>query len=307
MREVDVLAEVLRAVRLRGTVYFQGEFGAPWGMDIPSGQVANFHAVVDGECWLNSDELNVGTALRTGDIVVFPHGTSHALLHGPDASAVPAGALLGDAVHGAPGEPHFGGAGKTTRIICGHFELDRESRHPLLTSLPPLIRVRENEVHDGNWMRQALALAAQETGSAQSGSHEVVDRLAEVLLIQMLRAHTAKLGEPVGFLAALSDPVLARALQSLHSDPTRQWTVDALSRTAGLSRTALSARFSEVIGLSPIRYLTEWRMARARELLTTTNLTLAQIADRSGYDSPFSFTKAFKRVYGTAPGALRAS
>ena len=300
---MDVLTDVLRALRLRGTAYFRADFRAPWGMAIDRQDVASFHVVVEGTCfatWADADPC----ALNRGDILVFPHGQSHALLDAWDTEAVPAAELLATQRHAERG-PEFGGTGERTEIICGHFELDRGGSHPLLAALPRVLVLRRGEGTDPEWVATATRLAVLEADSGRAGSSAVVDRIAEALMIQLIRAHAERSGHSSGFLAALGDRMLGPALAAMHQDPGAAWSVEDLARRIGASRSAFAARFKEMLGNTPMQYLTEWRMYGARELLREGALSTAQIAERVGYQSEFAFAKAYKRVFGEGPGATR--
>lgn len=306
---VDLLADVLRALRLQGTAYFRADFRAPWGMQMPGGPVASFHAVVDGRChaaWDDSRAPRRATAtLHSGDIIVFPHGRPHQLSGKAESPVVPAPDLLATRRQTGSGRTEFGGDGLACEIICGHFELDRSGSHPLLAALPPVVVLRRGEGTDPEWVATATRLAVMESTSSRPGSAAIVDRLAEALMIQLIRAHAERNELSTGFLAAIGDRMLGAALTLMHQQPAAPWSVEILARRIGASRSSFAARFKEVLGTSPMQYLTQWRMHGARELLGTQDLSLAEVATRVGYQSEFSFAKAYKRVFGQGPGAAR--
>ena len=301
---MDLLTDVLRALRLRGTVYFQADFRAPWGMDIKGGVFANFHLVVQGECWVRSGDDLDALRIGAGELVVFPHGDRHALLDRVDGEPVPAEELLSSGVT-TDDATVYGGDGPATTLICGHFECDRDGGHPLLSSLPRMIHVSTDDEGTGDWLETAAALAAKESQSKRSGSSAVVDRLAEVLLIQVLRHHAERSGVDRGFLAATRDRALSEAIALVHTDPAHAWSVEELARRSGMSRSTFAAHFKETIGTTPMRYLTQWRMQKARELLFDTDRSIGDVAEVVGYESEWAFAKAFKREFGTGPGAAR--
>lgn len=280
-------------------------FAAPWGMSIPQGEVANFHVVTEGRCWVRAEVMPKSTLLNDGDLVVFPAGDAHTLTDEPDGRALPAKEFLAGG-HPAPGGGGtvFGGSGSVCKVICGHFQHDTRPPHPLFASLPPALVIRAGS-GPNEWLQTALRLAVLESQSPTMGSPAVTDRLAEVLFIQVLRSFLHSQPSDGGFLAALIDRNIGPVIHSMHRRPEYPWTLAALARIGYCSRSALATRFKNMIGVSPIRYLIEWRMVRARDMLVSTDLTLAAIAARSGYQSEFSFSKAFKRVYGQAPGLLR--
>jgi len=299
---VDVLAKTLEALRLRGTVYFEADFRAPWGLAIPSGDVAAFHVVAAGSCWLRA--RGDATLLSQGDIVLLPHGGAHELVHEADADARPAEEVLSEP-NDEGSLPSYGGDGTATTLVCGHFEYDRHALHPFFRTLPELVHVSAGQEEQATWLATASRLAAAESASRQRGASAVVDRLAEVLLMQTLRLFFENSPEPRGFLAAVKDPSIGRALSSIHRDPARDWSVPELARVAALSRSAFSERFRELVDESPMRYLSNWRMLKARELLQNDSISVAEVASQVGYRSEFSFAKAFKRYHGQGPGAVR--
>jgi len=300
---VDLLTDILRVLELRGTLYFQAEFRAPWGMDIAGGEFANFHLVTAGRCWLRVGGETV--ELGPGDVAMLPHGDRHALLHAPDGRPVPAPEVLA-AERREAGGPVYGGGGPGTTLICGHFELDRAGAHPLFAGLPALLRLEAAAGARAAWVATATRLAAAESRASEPGSTAVVDRLAELLLIQLLRAALDAGSLPDSFLAALADPELQPSLEAIHANPAHPWTLESLSRAACMSRSKFAERFRRATGLAPIQYLTLWRMQRARRRLQTfPEESVVSIAESVGYRSEFAFAKAFKRTFGQGPGAAR--
>lgn len=296
----DVLSETLEALRLQGTAYFKAEFRAPWGMAIPAKDVAAFHVVVEGGCWLRA--CGGTRRLGHGDVVLFPEGSAHELVHAPEAPASPAGELLGsDQAEG------YGGSGSATTLVCGHFSYDRQALHPFFAALPELVHVPGTEAPHASWVATASQMAAAESASGERGAAVVVDRLAEALLLQTLRQFLATSPSPRGFLAAADDPAIGRALANIHAHPGQRWTVRDLAREAGVSRSGFAQRFRELVGESPMRYLARWRMLAARRLLASGTLSTAEVAERVGYESEFAFAKAFKRFFGEGPGSARRS
>jgi AraC-like DNA-binding protein len=302
---LDILADILRSQRLRGTVYFRADFREPWGLDIQGGTFANFHIVVKGKCWLRTDSGPV-RALESGDVVLFPHGSPHALLHAPDGKAFPAAQVTSV----AEDEPNqvFGGSGAvTTTLICGHFEFEPGVAHPLIDSLPSVVHVEASKHGRADWLAAAGQLAAIESASGRPGVTALVDSLAETLLVQTLLGYVERLSQPeeASFLAAIQDKSIGRVLGLIHKDPARDWTLDELALAGAMSRSVLTERFKTLVGASPMVYLAHWRMLKARELLRDTSLSIAQVAQAVGYETEFSFGKAFKRVIGKPPGQTR--
>jgi len=269
-------------------------------MAMDAGPVAQFHLVVRGRCW-----LKVGDATRqlaSGDIVVFPFGAAHALLDDPATTPIPGLRVL--QAH-REGQPIFDGQLEGARMLCGHFELDRELRHPLIRELPPLIHIKGMSAEQPSWLEAAVAMLVRESASDQPGAAAVVDRLAEVLFVQVLRAHLLSNAPSQGFLAALKDRRLNSALAIIHDKTHTDLSLGAIARAAGMSRSNLALRFKEVMGVTPMDYVTGWRMQRASEMLRSSRDSMADVAERVGYRSEAAFSRAFKRVFDQPPGAFR--
>lgn len=297
---MDVLSDVLQLVRLRGTVYFQSDFAAPWGMAMETSDLAAFHMVVRGHCWLwTADSPPI--PLAGGDMVLFTQGDAHWLSDKPGGACMPGVSVLADIQQG---RSPFRQGDVCTTLLCGHFEFDRELHHPLLQELPPLIHLRGAARHETACLDTAAALITRETSAPRPGTAVVVDRLAEILFIQMLRAYMAET-QPDGYWAALNDREISQALTLLHAQPEANWTLDSIARRIGMSRSAFATRFKQLVGETPMRYLTGWRMQKARELLRETNSPLSAIACQVGYHSQAAFIRAFHREFQQNPGAMR--
>lgn len=301
----DVLSDILHSLRLKGGVYFRCEFSAPWGMEVGPTQVADFHLITRGQCWLRTTSQKNPIPLHVGDIVVFPHGDAHAVVHAPEGKTIPAEQILdgqnlehyGPVVHGGDGLP----AG----ILCGYFAFDRESRHPLISGLPPLIHIRGTDAHDFVWLQTAANFIAHETRKARPGADAVVNRLVEVLFIHILRAYIERADVQHGLLAAIADRRIGAALACLHREPHKPWSVASLGQQVAMSRTAFATRFSLLVGRTPMEYLAAHRMEKAKEWLRSDGASVSAVAERAGYRSEAAFSKAFKRIVGVGPGAFR--
>ena len=297
---MDTLSDVLNLMRLRGCVYFLRNFAAPWGMEMPNGPYAQFHMVVRGRCWLRFEDITVG--LASGDVAVFPGGGGHVLLDDPNTVPVPGMTVL--EAHTAQ-QPIFVGGGEQARLLCGHFEFDRSFKHPLAEELPRLIHIKGLSAEQPDWFEAVTHVLIRETGADEPGATTVVDRLAEVLFIQVLRAYLMQSRPVRGFLAAVRDGQINRALKAIHAAAGSELTLVDIARQAGMSRSNLALRFKEVLGETPIDYLTRWRMLKAQEMLRTSDHTLSDIAECVGYKSQAAFSRAFKRQFAQNPGAFR--
>lgn len=321
---MDVLSDILDALRLRGTLYFSTEFGSWWGVRVPAfRRVARFHLVARGHCWVRV-EGKEGDAeraeregpsvrppeairLESGDLVLIPHGAEHVLMDAPGRACRTVDEVVEEAGFTGSGALVYGGDddGGPTRLVCGHFEFDEGLEHPLLSQLPPAIVVRWDEEVRGSPLEDVFRFMVREVQQGRPGYEAVVRRLSEVLFVQAVRFWADHSEHEQGVLAALADPRLGDALSAIHRDPAERWTLESLGRQAAMSRTAFAERFREVVGETPLQYLTSWRMQNAKRLLAESRMTLARIAGRVGYESAASFSRAFKRTVGETPGGYR--
>ena len=267
--------------------------------------VAEFHVVVKGNCWLRMSGRSDAIPLQGGDLVAFPHGDAHTLLDAPDGIALPAEEILHGQNLDHYGPVTYGGNGLPATVLCGYFQFDRNSPHPLVAALPSLIHIHRTDGYDFAWLQTALNFMIHETKAARPGAEAVVNRLVEVLFIQMVRAYVERTEAPPGMLSAISDRQIGAALQLMHQSPQDPWTLATLARQVGMSRSAFAARFNQLVGQTPIQYLTYWRMQKARGLLSETRLGTGTIAEQVGYQSEVAFAKAFKKAVGMGPGAYR--
>jgi AraC-like DNA-binding protein len=333
---MDVLSEVLRVVRLSGTIHFVGDFSAPWAfsssppemlaarLKVPQGSVTPFHALIEGECWVSSGKL-APIHIAAGDVIIFPRGDQHVMASDRAITPVPIAEI-----YRQPSKDHItvlkhGGGGRHTRFICGFLQSDQQF-DPLLKSLPALLCVsarggaltlttldttgrREHAIdqaREAEWWQASLRYLIGETAAAGPGNRAVLARLAEALFVEVLRWQLRHAAQGCGWLAGLHDPQVGRVLSLLHALPERPWTVDELAKEAAMSRAALAKRFVALVGQSPIQYLAGWRMHLARDLLRESTLAIGEIAGRVGYDSEAAFNRAFRRLVGLPPATWRS-
>jgi AraC-like DNA-binding protein len=299
----DLLSRALDDLRPRGLGYYPAHLSAPWGFSVGAGP-ASYHVVLDGQCVLDVDGAEAAT-LRAGDLAVTPKGASFAFRSGPDALTPPIADVF--AAPDPDGIYRRAGSGPETRLVCGTLTFDDTLPHPLLRALPPLIVVRAAEQAGRPHLRSLLDLCAAEARAQPPGATALMGHVGAVLLIQAVRAHLTDASPPAaGWLRALDDPPLARALRAVHEAPAADWTVERMAAEAGLSRSAFAARFAETVGEPPRAYLTRWRMREAARHLTSGDAPLDAVADRVGYASGAALSRAFKRVTGQTPGRYRA-
>lgn len=306
----DPLDSVLQHLAVSGSVFSRAQLAAPWGVHTRAMPHAIFHVIVRGAGWAatrtdDGDPRGPPVAWRAGDLLLFPHGTGHALTDTPGAPTRSITTLAG--APGSDGLPciHAAGTGAETRILCGTLRFDTWAADMLLPHLPPLVHVPADGGPAAAWMDATLRMLGAEVEGGRPGSDAVVGRLAEILFIQAVRSWAQCGGAARGWLAALPDPSLAAALAAMHDQPAEPWTVATLARAAGMSRSAFSARFTDAVGVPPGTHLTRWRLLLARRALATTAAPIGDIAEQVGYRSEAAFSRAFKRAMGRSPREWR--
>lgn len=309
----DVLSNVLDAVRLQGAVFYWVEAAAPWAAASPPAReiaaavmpgadhVMEFHLLVEGECWAGLAGEPPERA-EAGDVIVFPQGDAHVFRSARDLPPPPPGFPPGE----RPSLPivmrHGTGQQATGRFVCGYLSCDARPFNPLIEALPRMLRVPSADGPLGELIR----LAVNETASPRPGGEALRARLAEMMFVEAVRRHLARLPEgTTGWLGGLRDPHVGRTLALMHAQPARHWTLEDLAREAGLSRTVLHERFTALVGHPPMQYLARWRMQAAAALLARGGSKVAAIALEVGYDSESAFNRAFKRLVGVPPAAWR--
>jgi AraC-like DNA-binding protein len=199
-----------------------------------------------------------------------------------------------------------GGDGPRTSLVCGFLGCDSADWNPVIATLPAALRLNIEEGGAAEWIRSTFQYAAEEVAAGRPGSATVLAKLSELLFVESIRRYAETLPQgQTGWLAGLRDQYVARALALLHRDMTRPWTVEELGREVGLSRSALADRFTNLIGVAPMHYLTNWRMQVAAQELRNRNTSLAEVAEKVGYESEAAFSRAFKKAFGTAPATWR--
>ncbi len=303
----DIVSDLLDTVRVRTTVYCRSDMRAPWGFGVKAHGNPSFHVVTRGDCWLGVDGDGQPLGLRTGDLVVLPRGPGHSLRDNPSSAVQWLDEILAGTPRDADGRLRYGGDGRYTELLCGGFVLEGENANPILAALPPVIHVRSSGNRPAPWVAATLDLVSAVTASHAAGAEAVLARLADTMLTQALRIALSDYADADPVRAqALRDPHVASAIHLIHQRPEMQWTVDRLAAEVAYSRSAFASRFRELVGESPISYVTRTRLAVAATLLQRTDASLAEVARRIGYSSEASFSRAFKRAFGVAPGAYRA-
>ena len=301
----DALTDILESVRMRGSIFSRASLFAPWGIE--SGELGRgiFHAVVRGRAYVQLAEGGEPIVLERGDVVLMPFGHNHLMTDEPVRKTRPLRELNSVDANGM-GHLAVEGDGPHTSLICGEITFDGGEAHPVFSMLPPLIRVRDIDGSMAPVVETLVELIANEVDGRGPGADAVIARLTDVLVIYVLRDYVSRLPEDeVGWLGALRDPEIRQALGLMHSRPDKPWTVEELSRAVGMSRSSFFGRFKEVVGESPLQYLTRWRVHVASRLLREDGASVSTAARRVGYATDAAFSNAFKRVMGIRPGAYR--
>ncbi|GAA3450320.1 AraC family transcriptional regulator [Dactylosporangium matsuzakiense] len=300
---MDVLSDVLVAMRTGRPTAARSSSRAPWGVRFHRGKAAGCHVVLAGGCWLVSG-TGEPLPLGVGDVLFTPHGDGYALVDQLGSPIVDFEPRPGDAT--PLDEMHIEGAGAVTELLCAYYMFDPARPHPLLADLPAIIHVPAR-VGQHPSLRSAVEMLGSELLSPRPGTEAVLPSLIDMLLLYVLRAWLAERPDSAaGWATALRDPAITTALRRIHRHPEKPWTVEDLAAVAGLSRAAFAKRFATIIGQPPLAYLTWWRMTTAARLLRESGAPLRTVATRCGYGSEYAFGKAFKRAYDVAPGQYRA-
>lgn len=292
----DVLDSLLQGLRLRTTIFHRGTFCGAWALDTSGSGRAAFHLVLDGSCWLHMPSLSTPERLSGGDLVLFPRDAPHTIASDPDASGPvnQTASVPLEAQAPVPG----------TALICGHFEFAAHGSNALLEALPDYVVFRAPASGDESWPQRILERIFEEARTDQAARSVMIERLVDLLFIEAIRNYLASHPQSTGMFAALRDPQIRRALDAMHADVGRAWTVEDLAATAAMSRSAFASRFQAILGQSPVGYLTAWRMQIAFDWLQE-GATVLDVALRCGYQTEAAFHRAFKRRTGLTPGLVR--
>lgn len=288
----DSLSAILPKLGLKAEVFMQADLCGLWAIDTSGQRKVPFHLVEEGAGWLHTPGLDAAPRLlRKGDFVVFPHDAPHCISSDPQP---PAPEIINRI-------PHLGD-GPVTSLVCGFYGFRNRDAWPLLDSLPSAVVLNASDEQGAAFPLLKLMMA--ERGKAKPGRAAVLNALAYLLFIKVLRTQIES-GVSMGLLLALADRQIGPVLNLLHADFRRDWTVVELAESAGMSRSAFSDRFVSLVGKAPMRYLAEWRMREAADMLATSGASVATIAENVGYESEVAFRKAFRRITGQTPGKLR--
>jgi AraC-like DNA-binding protein len=276
---MEVLSDILTGLRATGSVYFCDFLAPPWELPYSGEERAMFHLVRRGHCQIMiDDEVH---DLVPGDFVFMAPGVDH-ILRSEDFRET------------------------QTLLLCGYCAFENREDDVLMRALPRFVLLRGDEMEKWPWLTRTLEHLSAEFMSGAPGSELTVNKLTEVLLVQLLRIDFGR-SDRGGIIAALRDKRIATALTQIHDEPGGDWTIERAAEAASMSRSGFARVFKQLLETSFFNYLTRLRMRNARELLATTNMSVADIGEQVGYQSELSFVKAFKKQHEITPRAWRKS
>jgi AraC-like DNA-binding protein len=304
-QSIDPLGEALHFLRIDGVFYSQCEFAGAWGLSLPAMEnCLIFHAVTSGTCQLEVAQMPSCT-LRAGDFVLVPHGQGHTMRSHSGVPAIPLFDLPRQPISARFELIRHGYGEPGARMVCGAVRFDHPAGRQLVSLLPSLIHLDSINT-PADWMSDVLRFMAAEAKTLRPGGEAIVTRLADILVIQAIRAWIATQAPAgVGWLHALRDRQIGRALMLIHKHPERPWTLIELAAEVAMSRSAFTERFTNLVGVSAMQYVTQWRMHTAYSMLSELNVSVSELSSKLGYQSEAAFNRTFKRVLGTTPGVVK--
>jgi AraC-like DNA-binding protein len=298
---MDALSDVLDSLKLKAVVYQKVRFTATWGVSAARDQYSQFWRLVKGSCYISIPGEDI-IKMNEGDFVFIPHGAAHDIMSHPGNACVPSAQYV-KALQS--GQPLFQGNEEETLLIGGHFEFTSPVLHPFVLSLPKAIKIDGDQSEIRLWLQQSALFMNEELSSGRAGGRVILARLAEVVFILIIRAYIEAQDVAPGFLRAFKDPRISASLNSMHAAPEKDWTLQQLATTAGMSRSLYCKEFKALLGETPLAYLTGWRMLKAQQLLLESKENICEIAEKVGYQSEAAFSRLFKSKVGETPASYR--
>jgi AraC-like DNA-binding protein len=300
----DGLSQLLLRLTVNSTLYCLSSMTAPWGFKVAARPGPAFHLLTAGCGWLEVEGQTEPVRVAAGDLVILPRGEAHVMKGSVNSPVLWLDRILAE-TPAVNGRLNHGGGGERSELLCGGFAIEQLTARPLLEALPTVVHLRGSGGHAPEWLASLVRMISVEMASGAPGSEAVVLRLTDALLAQALRQCIMEADAASGMSTAVNDPLIARALRLIREQPDRPWTVPLMAAAVSVSRSTFADRFRAATGETPMQNLTRYRMARAAEYLRGTNAGVREIARLIGYDSEVSVTKAFRRYFGTSPGAYR--
>lgn len=318
---MDVLSDVLLAVRLNGALFFDIDARSPFATESPStaeiasriavdyDHVIAFHVITEGSCWAAPvTDPKAAVRVSAGEMVIYPSGEANILASEPGMRAKPDASRYFHPVHQTlpfPIEVNTDSHAERCRFACGFLACDVRPFNPLLEALPPLLRAPV-PARSWRWLAGLLDAAIEASDHRDAGQEAMLAKLSELMFVEALRAHIEGLPPDArSWVAGLRDPDIGNALRLIHGRYAEAWTMEHLAREVGMSRSSFAERFTSYVGVPPMTYLGRWRLQVAARLLASGSMTVAQTAALVGYESESAFNRAFKRQVGKPPGSWR--
>lgn len=307
---LDLLSDILTNLSMRGTLYFRTSFTSPWGVAVPAYEnVARFHYAHRGGCLVAVSGGDDHVTLAQGDLIIIPHGASHELFceYKPDQTIMRLDTVLEESGYDGSGVLVYGGdePNSETQLICGHFSFEKHARHVLIERLPPYIHLKNYGESAGRWMEATLRLIGDEAGGQRMGGDLIALKMSEAILAQAIRSYFESSDALSQGLGAFADVHLQRVLDAFHKAPAKPWSVETLAQAAGMSRTSFAVLFQKKMVMTPMQYVTSWRMEIAKRLLSNPVTTLTDAAEGAGYASDSAFSRVFKKETGLTPAGFK--
>lgn len=294
---MDILNDVLKTLRLTSQVFLHAKFCKQWVIDIESLNLqVSFHVIAHGDCWLHTQDIPTPVALHVGDLVICLRNTPHYVTNNSD--------LPPDDLPRNKPNPDEASPEESTSLICGQCEFLQYYWNPILEAMPNIMVIPTTDSAGTN-LASVISLMISEIKSAGNGSNAIIDRLSDILFIEAIRTYIQVNDNSKGYIAALQDQRISKALTVFHKQPAISWSVQSLSEEAGMSRSSFADKFKQMVSMSPMEYVTGWRMQYAYDALTSDNKSVMQIAEDCGYQSEPAFRKSFKKQFGVGPGSVR--
>lgn len=295
----DLLGDILNTLRFRGSIFFQSDLAAPWGIALPHANIPRFHLVISGQCYVGTD-THESVRASESDIIMLPNGSPHWIADRPGRELI-ASERAGEACE--LGNPLFQNGKITNRLLCGLVQFDEGHSHPIVDALPQVLHFPG--IMSAGSTGSVVKLIDDEMRRRGGRRSLISDRLTEVLFLRLLEHFVAHDQSATGFLAAFRDQRVFKALRLIHQEPDFDWTLASLGLRSGMSRATLVRRFQEVVGMPPMAYVIDWRIMKARRLVASSAMALEQIAEHTGFASARTLSRTFKRFYGCTPSEFR--
>lgn len=300
---MDVLTDIFDTLDLKGVLYFRTDFSPPWSVEVPDlVDAARFHLVVQGNCHVTLPSGDV-VSLGPGDLILIPRGQSHILSHEITHQAPSLETVLADLGYDGNGVLIAGNGSEqaSTKMVCGHLTFRRGADHPILHTLPDYIYTTAGDRAREPLLDEMLRLISRRIFVEDLGSAASLTRMSEIVFIELVRAGIGRDQKLSTMVSAFRDKYIGQALELIHKRTSEPWTVETIAREIGMSRSRFSDRFSNLLEVSPMAYLSEWRLQKALTLLEDWRCSIQQVSNQVGYQSPAAFTRAFSKRFGESP------